>query len=91
MRKLKLAIDDLAVESFDTSAADRGKGTVRGHDNHETRLSCRGDNSCLETGCDTCDNSLDYCTCRCSYDCTAECPPAPTPNYPESCPCYQEP
>ncbi len=87
MKKLKLAIDELAVESFDTSAVDRGEGTVRGHDNHETRLSCRGDNSCLETGCDTCDNSLDYCTCRCTY----ECYPGPTPFNPDSCPCDQQP
>lgn len=30
MRKLKLAIDDLAVESFDTSAAGGARGTVLG-------------------------------------------------------------
>ncbi len=27
MKKLKLAIDELAVESFDTSAVDRGEGS----------------------------------------------------------------
>jgi hypothetical protein len=91
MKKLRLELDELTVESFDTSAVDRGEGTVRGHDNLETRLSCRGDNSCLETGCDTCDNSLDYCTCRCSYECTDPCYPGHGPFSVDSCPCYQEP
>jgi len=66
MKKLMLSLDALEVESFDT-AGDRARGgTVHAHD-----LSLNGgwtcNDSCIETGCDTCDNSLDYCTC-------ADCP-----------------
>ncbi|HYW12318.1 MAG TPA: hypothetical protein VE871_10175 [Longimicrobium sp.] len=32
MRKLKLSIDALAVQSFDTAPLVRGLGTVHGHD-----------------------------------------------------------
>ncbi len=32
MRKLTLNLDELAVDSFDTSVSDRETGTVKGHD-----------------------------------------------------------
>lgn len=51
MRKISLKLDDLHVESFDTSnPAERKIGTVRGHD--WTGESCDASNcaSCLE-GC----------------------------------------
>jgi hypothetical protein len=32
MNKIKLSIEDLRVESFPTSAAERGEGTVLGHE-----------------------------------------------------------
>jgi hypothetical protein len=50
MRKLKL--EDLAVESFDAMAAERGRGTVRGH---------TGENTCWAAACQQTDD--DY-TCR---------------------------
>jgi hypothetical protein len=64
MKKLALGLDQLQVESFDTAAAYAG--TVRGHElSVGNNVSCYV--SCIETGCNTCDNSLDYCTC-------ADCP-----------------
>ena len=36
MKKLTLDLDELAVDSFDTSLPARGEGTVRGHDSTES-------------------------------------------------------
>lgn len=33
MKKLKLAMDSLRVESFDAAAGQPGQGTVNGHEN----------------------------------------------------------
>ncbi|HYH78546.1 MAG TPA: hypothetical protein VEX86_02085 [Longimicrobium sp.] len=60
MRKLKLEVDALAVESFETAPGTAGTGTVRGQalapgpDNPESRIwSCNG--SCVTcTDCNTC-------------------------------------
>jgi hypothetical protein len=72
MKKLRLEPEELRVESFSTDAAGAATGTVRGHD--FTLPNCTGGTSCYVTGCDTCDNSLDYCTCACTADCaTADC------------------
>ncbi|HEU0298007.1 MAG TPA: hypothetical protein VFR37_01105 [Longimicrobium sp.] len=61
MRKLTLALEDLAVESFDTSPAVREKGTVFG----EQQCTCQSVCSC--PGCPTCDvtcpNTCDDLTC----------------------------
>jgi hypothetical protein len=85
MKKLRLELDELAVESFDTAATDALGGTVHGQATEPASCSfCRA--TCIETGCDTCDNSVDYCTCNCTVDC-----PAPRTRYnPDSCPCYPE-
>lgn len=53
MSKLKLQLDDLAVESFDTSAARSEKGTVFGEE-------CTCPTNCTCPGCPTCAN---YATC----------------------------
>ena len=58
MKKLALAIEDLAVESFDTAGiGDDGRGTVKGHET--------GMRTCYDMGC-----RLSYQTdChRCAWD-----------------------
>ena len=68
MAKMKLEIDALRVESFDTAAADAGRGTVRGHSGDTE--DCE---AALVTDWKTCKG--DYCTARtlCHYSCLGEC------------------
>jgi hypothetical protein len=56
MRKLTLRLDDLSVESFDTSVVREEKGTVFG----EQQCTCQ--TACTCPGCDTCDATCRY-TC----------------------------
>lgn len=70
MKKLKLSPETLRVESFSTAVLGARAGTVRGHDD-SIGAGCTTGTSCFVTGCDTCDNSLDYCTCACTADCPA--------------------
>lgn len=66
MKKLALNLDQLQVESFPTASGRAAAGTVHGEElSVYNNISCFA--SCIETGCNTCDNSLDYCTC-------ADCP-----------------
>ena len=66
MNKLKLHLDDLAVESFDTCDREKEKGTVVGE-----QCSCNG--TCPLTVCATCANTCDDATC--AYTCDdATCP-----------------
>jgi|SRR5215218_6166345 len=63
MKKLNLDLDQLAVESFDTSAAVRPRGTVRGFD--------ITDSTCYDEGCAcltnrTCDTNCNQETCGAS-------------------------
>ena len=74
MKKLSLHLDDLTVESFDTSAPAPARGTVQGHD-HSDPSNCDNSGFCSCNGypCDT------Y-TCRCTdpdtcaYSCGQSCP-----------------
>lgn len=72
MNKLKLHLDALAVESFDTCAADRDKGTVVGEElcTCQTVCTCPGCPSCDATCAQTCD---DY---TCAHSCNGSCDPA---------------
>jgi hypothetical protein len=94
MKKLNLDLDQLAVESFDTSAAQRRTGTVRAHGFTET--------SCNQIICDcgptnvTCETDCDQDTCGAS--CVNICPPTDhgerTCNQPScfySCACVSHP
>jgi hypothetical protein len=54
MSKLRLRLDELAVESFDTSAARAERGTVVG------QQLCTCQTACTCPGCPTCAN---YATC----------------------------
>jgi hypothetical protein len=65
MAKLKLHLDALSVESFDTTGAEKAKGTVFGEQ-------CTCYTQCTCPGCPTCDNT-------CAYTCDdATCPACPT-------------
>ncbi len=61
--KLKLSLDDLAVDSFDTTRADTHKGTVFGEQ-------CTCYTNCTCPGCPTCDAS---CNGTCGGTCDASC------------------
>jgi hypothetical protein len=61
MNKLKLQLDDLAVESFDTAAAERENGTVFGEE-------CSCYSNCTCPGFDTCDET--ECVGTCGACCT---------------------
>jgi hypothetical protein len=62
--KLKLNLDQLSVDSFDTSTAQRSRGTVRGEQ-------CTCYTNCTCPGCPTCDASCNG-TCG-AYTCAASC------------------
>jgi hypothetical protein len=66
MKKLRLTVDDLAVESFQTASVEALRGTVRGHDD-STDCSY---GSPMYTGCDL---SCEF-ACDGSGDCTPTCP-----------------
>jgi hypothetical protein len=81
MKKLKL--DDLSVETFDTTAAAKEKGTVFGEQcTCYTQCTCPGcptcagtcpaDPSCADTCWDTCDNFTCIATCGFS-NCETRC------------------
>ncbi len=59
MRKLKLNLDQLAVDSFGTVPAEEKKGTVLGEQ-------CTCYTACTCPGCDTCDAS-------CGATCMSQC------------------
>jgi len=61
MRKVKLQLESLVVETFETSAVEGPGGTVHGHDRTEACTNTCG-NSCFNTAC-TCP---EYGTCAVS-------------------------
>lgn len=67
MNKLRLQLDDLSVESFDTTAARGEKGTVFGEQ-------CTCYTVCTCPGCATCDatcpQTCDDAGCGGSYHCS---------------------
>ena len=67
--KLKLNLDDLAVDSFDTSRRPEKRGTVFGEQ-------CTCYTQCTCPGCPTCDNTCNAtCDATCAYTCDdATCP-----------------
>jgi hypothetical protein len=67
--KLKLKLDDLAVDSFDTIPMEKSKGTVFGE--QCTCWTACGQNTC--PGCPTCDGSCND-TCVASCNGTCNCP-----------------
>src|SRR5215218_8064679 len=77
MNKLKLNLDELSVESFDTTRRERAKGTVFGEQcTCYTQCTCPGcptcdatcNATCAATCAYTCDDATCGGTCDCSYD-----------------------
>lgn len=101
MRKMKLEVEALQVESFDTStAARREPGTVRAHvdaaDDDRVAIttpqtqgpSCKPScwGSCLASCLGTCEVSCDgRCTDLCSYGCSDGCTYRTCPSGGEVC------
>lgn len=78
MRKTRLTLDDLDVQSFATTAGTGAqRGTVRGHDVPTDQVECPTVNQAWDTCWDTC---ADTCNCGggggpsdfCSYDCFSD-------------------
>lgn len=67
MHKLKLDPEALTVESFEPNAADRGRGTVRGHLSAYYELCHEGDT--WQRTC-TCEPTCNAETC---YNCSGAC------------------
>ena len=67
MNKLKLRLDDLRIDSFDTTAPQKAKGTVFGEQ-------CTCYTQCTCPGCPTCDASCNgTCDASCNGTCGATC------------------
>jgi hypothetical protein len=76
MRKLKLELDNLSVESFDTTATQKKKGTVFGEQctcwTYCAQQTCPGCPTCDNTCAYTCDDATCVYTCddnTCPYTC----------------------
>ncbi|HEX2206863.1 MAG TPA: hypothetical protein VHG93_04220 [Longimicrobium sp.] len=69
MNKLKLHLEALTVESFDTSATEKAKGTVFGEQcTCYTQCTCPGCPTCANYN--TCDNTCNNtCPGTCAYTC----------------------
>jgi hypothetical protein len=67
MQKLKLRLDDLRIDSFATTPAEKPKGTVFGEQ-------CTCYTQCTCPGCPTCDASCNgTCVASCNGSCDASC------------------
>ena len=75
MTKLKLQLDDLSVESFETHFAE-AQGTVLGNDSDYTEGTCPGFATC-DASCDASCNGTCFQTCAggtCNGTCGFSCP-----------------
>jgi len=67
MKKLKLQLEDLRIDSFQTTPAEKPKGTVFGEQ-------CTCYTQCTCPGCPTCDASCNgTCEASCNGTCDASC------------------
>ena len=67
MKKLKLHLEDLLIDSFTTTPAEKPKGTVFGEQ-------CTCYTQCTCPGCPTCDASCNgTCNASCNGTCDASC------------------
>ncbi|HEU4456064.1 MAG TPA: hypothetical protein VFR81_23560 [Longimicrobium sp.] len=84
IRKMKLDMDELAVETFETAVAGEEHGTVHGQ---ATGLTCPFRETC--NGVETC-----YDGCRTRTEAINTCPDPSSPvicqSQPEACPSYPE-
>ena len=70
MEKLKLQLDNLTVESFDTTCEVKGSGTVRGEQATNT---CPGCPTCAATCAYTCDDATCPNCPTCAVSCNGTC------------------
>ena len=71
MKKLKLSLDDLRIDSFQTTAPAKPKGTVFGEQcTCYTQCTCPGCPTCYASCNGTCDAS---CNGTCGATCDASC------------------
>jgi hypothetical protein len=75
MKKLRLHLEDLQIDSFDTTTRRRGKGTVFGEQcTCDTQCTCPGGPT-SDASCDgTCDGSCNGSCLSCSFSCDLTCP-----------------
>lgn len=79
MKKLRLQLDDLSVESFGTHQEETARGTVAGRNEPPYTQSCDGScvatcascvNTCLNTCQASCAGTCDTCAPTCEFHCT---------------------
>jgi len=79
MKKLRLEVDDLRIDSFAVDEAEAARGTVAGHNEPAYTASCDGScvntcNSCVNTCLNTCPascwNTCNTCNATCGAWCT---------------------
>jgi hypothetical protein len=90
MPKLKLDLDDVRVESFETTSPDpRLEGTVQGLQS-TLHFSCVPEGCGYSYGCNTayCNESAEIAcpTATCHPGCTADCPTYPDHTWNQTCP-----
>jgi hypothetical protein len=66
MKKLALRLDDLQIDSFQTTPAGKEGGTVLGEQ-------CTCPSACSCPGCPTCDESCTTCVDTCEESCEGTC------------------
>ena len=64
--KLKLNLDELTIDSFDTTSRESGRGTVVGEEQCTCWTQC-GQNTC--PGCPTCGETCNANVYTCAYSC----------------------
>jgi hypothetical protein len=71
MKKMRLVVDELQVQSFTVDEEPRNRGTVRAHDDVRTdAVECPTANPAWDTCWDSCHGS---CQCNPSADCSVDC------------------
>lgn len=76
--KMKLDLDELQVESFETVAGEAERGTVHGY--ITGTLGC----NCTDDTCASCEGTCDTCADTCPNTCRNTCP-ATCATCPETC------
>jgi hypothetical protein len=70
MKKMRLVIDNLQVQSFSTDQESRARGTIRAYDAPTDAVECPTANVAFDTCWGSCDAS---CQCNPSADCSVDC------------------
>lgn len=74
MKKLRLQLDDLLVDSFQTTAAKKEKGTIFGQEcTCYTNCTCPGCPTCAASCNGTCNGSCNGTCYSCDYTCDESC------------------